>query len=125
MVRGGGGGGGVGRDVGGVRGGGVAGAPGGEQVVAGVLRRGVGGVVAGVHHLPHLLLLLLVHVVGQLRLLVACGRHPLVTVARHRGRVRGVQTRLQSRLLKLYFFHVSQIVFEAAENICTFAVCRQ
>ena len=51
-------GGGVRRDVGRVRGGGVAGAPGREQVMRTVLGGRVGGVVATVHHLPHLLLLL-------------------------------------------------------------------
>ena len=64
-----------------------------EQVVCGVL--GV-GVVRGVHHLPHLLLLLLVHVVRQLRLLVARGGHPLVHVGAGHGRwVWRVQTRLK------------------------------
>lgn len=58
MVAGRGRGGGVGRDVWRVRGGGVAGAPGGKQVMCTVLGGRVGGVVAAVHHLPHLLLLL-------------------------------------------------------------------
>ena len=71
VMRGGGGGCRVRCDVGGVRHCRVARAARGEQVVRGVL--GMGGVVAGVHHLPHLLLLLLVDVVGQLSLLVARG----------------------------------------------------
>ena len=78
---------------GGVRDRGISRAARREQVVRGVL--GV-GVVRGVHHLPHLLLLLLIHVVRQLRLLVARGGHPLVHVgARHGRRIRGVQTRLK------------------------------
>ena len=83
----------MGRDVGGVAHGRIPGAPGGEGVVRGVLRVAV---VGGVHHLPDLLLLLLVDVVGQLGLLVARGGHPLVHVgAWHRGRVRGVEAGLQ------------------------------
>ena len=59
MVAGRGRGGGVGSsDVGGVGGGGVARAPGGKQVMCTVLGGRVGGVVAAVHHLSHLLLLL-------------------------------------------------------------------
>ena len=57
-------------------------------------------VVAAVHHLPHLLLLLLVHVVGQLSLLVPSGGHPLVHVgAGHLWRVRGVEAGLKRQKL--------------------------
>ena len=64
-----------------------------EQIVGGVL--GV-RVVGGIHHLSDLLLLLLVHVVRQLRLLVPGGGHPLVHVsAGHGRRVWRVQTRLK------------------------------
>ena len=57
-------------------------------------------VVRGVHHLSHLLLLLLVHVVGQLRLLVARGGHPLVDVgAGDLGRVRRVEAGLKRQKL--------------------------
>ena len=50
----------------------------------------------------HLLLLLFVDVVGQLGLLVAGGRHPLVAVrCRHRRRVRRVQTSLQWNIFTL------------------------
>jgi len=71
-VTGGGGRGRVGSDVGGVRHCRVTTATRTEEVVGGSVLCCV-RVVAAVHHLPHLLLLLLVHVVGQLRLLVPGG----------------------------------------------------
>ena len=59
-------------------------------------------VVAAVHHLPHLLLLLLVHVVGQLRLLVPRGRHPLVNIgAGNWRRIWWVETSLEIRDISL------------------------
>ena len=85
-------------DVGRVGDRGVPGPGGREEVVGGVLA--VAGVVAAVHHLPHLLLLLLVNVVGQLGLLVARGGHPLVDVgAGDLGRVRGVEAGLKRQKL--------------------------
>ena len=82
--------------------------PGGEEVVR-VLGGGVGRVVAAVHHLPHLLLLLLVDVVGELGLFVPGGGHPLVRRGRDRRRVGGVETGLE--FVGVFFDNVCELSF--------------